>query len=581
VKRLLAVVVGLALALIGSVAVAAWLSTGSTSGSVTAATLAAPTDLSATSTPGTGEVHVTWTGSDGIPAPSGYYVLRTPQGGSPEAACASSESVPVAGTSCTDNGVPVGSVSYVVVAVFHNWHSTSEPSNSVTVAKADQTVTVTSTPVNPILGGTYTLTATGGASGRPIVFGTATPTVCSVTGSTVSFDHAGTCTVTADQDGSTYYNPAPQATQDIAVAKASQTVSFTSTAPTGAVVGGAGYTPTANGGGSGNPVTFSIDSASSGVCSISAGVVTYQHVGTCIVDASQAGTDDYADAGQAQQTVAVGKGSQAVNFASTAPANAKVSGTYTVSATGTASGIPVTVTSATPSVCTISGSTVTFVGAGDCTLDANQAGNDDYLPATTAHQTFNVTKNSQTITFTQPTSPANAGTSASLLASATSGLAVSFSTSSAATICTVSGTTVNYVGAGTCTINAGQSGDATFDPAPTVSKIVTVNVTAAFAISGHSSLPPQNTTTFNGTGGTAGSTVRVYVCSGNQTSCGASSPNLVVNSFFTQPQTATVAADGTWIVTINKLSNGSGLFTAQAFQVSPSLTSPVLRFSTS
>ena len=40
-----------------------------------------------------------------------------------------------------------------------------------------------------------------------------------------------------------------------------QAISFTSTPPSPAVVGGT-YTPAATGGGSGNPVTFSIDSAS-------------------------------------------------------------------------------------------------------------------------------------------------------------------------------------------------------------------------------------------------------------------------------------------------------------------------------
>jgi beta-lactam-binding protein with PASTA domain len=50
----------------------------------------------------------------------------------------------------------------------------------------------------------------------------------------------------------------------------------------------------------------------------------------------------------------------------------------------------VTFSSATSGVCTVSGSTVSFVGAGMCTLDANQAGNSDYTPAPTATQSFTV-----------------------------------------------------------------------------------------------------------------------------------------------------------------------------------------------
>jgi hypothetical protein len=84
-------------------------------------------------------------------------------------------------------------------------------------------------------------------------------------------------------------------------------------------------------------------------------------------------------------------GPQAIAFTSRAPTTAVVGGpSYAVAATGGASGNPVTFSSATSGVCTVSGSTVSFVGAGMCTLDANQAGNSDYAPAPTATQSFAV-----------------------------------------------------------------------------------------------------------------------------------------------------------------------------------------------
>lgn len=82
-----------------------------------------------------------------------------------------------------------------------------------------------------------------------------------------------------------------------------QTVTFGTTAPTNPVVGQT-YSPTATGGGSGNPVVVSIAAASSGVCTLAAGVVTFTHPGSCVVKADQAGSDDYT-AGAAQQSVAV------------------------------------------------------------------------------------------------------------------------------------------------------------------------------------------------------------------------------------------------------------------------------------
>ncbi len=57
------------------------------------------------------------------------------------------------------------------------------------------------------------MAATGGGSGNAVVFGSSTPTVCTVAGSTVSFRNAGTCTVTANQAGNADYEAAPTVTQ--------------------------------------------------------------------------------------------------------------------------------------------------------------------------------------------------------------------------------------------------------------------------------------------------------------------------------------------------------------------------------
>ena len=85
-------------------------------------------------------------------------------------------------------------------------------------------------------------------------------------------------------------------------------------------------------------------------------------------------------------------GAQQITFTSTVPASATVGGvSYTVAATGGASGNPVTFSSAAPTVCAISGATVSFTGAGTCTIDANQAGNADYLSAPQVTQSFTVT----------------------------------------------------------------------------------------------------------------------------------------------------------------------------------------------
>jgi hypothetical protein len=84
----------------------------------------------------------------------------------------------------------------------------------------------------------------------------------------------------------------------------SQTINFTSTAPSNATVGGSTYTPTATAT-STLPVTFTIDATASSVCSISAGIVSFNAAGTCVINANQAGNANYKPATQAQQSFAV------------------------------------------------------------------------------------------------------------------------------------------------------------------------------------------------------------------------------------------------------------------------------------
>lgn len=83
---------------------------------------------------------------------------------------------------------------------------------------AAQTITFTSAaPAAAQVGGSYTVSATGGASGKPVVFGAAG--ACTVAGDVVTFTRAGTCTVTADQAGrGATFEPAAQASQVFPVA---------------------------------------------------------------------------------------------------------------------------------------------------------------------------------------------------------------------------------------------------------------------------------------------------------------------------------------------------------------------------
>jgi hypothetical protein len=56
---------------------------------------------------------------------------------------------------------------------------------------------------------------------------------------------------------------------------------------------------------SGDSVTITVDAASTAVCTITTGQVSYQHAGTCTLDFNDPGNASYAPAAQLQQTFAV------------------------------------------------------------------------------------------------------------------------------------------------------------------------------------------------------------------------------------------------------------------------------------
>ncbi|MBW8365488.1 MAG: Ig-like domain-containing protein, partial [Rhizobium sp.] len=86
-------------------------------------------------------------------------------------------------------------------------------------------------------------------------------------------------------------------------------------------------------------------------------------------------------------------------------------------------------------------------------------------------------KSDQTITFNNPGAQ-NFGTSPTLTASATSGLTPTLSSATTG-ICTItSGGVLNFVTAGSCTINANQAGNASYNAATQVQQTFTVNAVA-------------------------------------------------------------------------------------------------------
>ncbi|HEX4858802.1 MAG TPA: choice-of-anchor V domain-containing protein, partial [Usitatibacteraceae bacterium] len=183
--------------------------------------------------------------------------------------------------------------------------------------------------------------------------------------------------------------------------------------------------------------------------------------------------------------ITVPKLNQTITFpAQTSPRTYSTGATFSISPVATASsGLAITYTSDTPAVCTTPGTTsttVTMQGAGTCTIRANQNGNATYNAAPDVTRSITINKGNQSITFgSQVVTPSFAtGGSFNLspAATASSGLAIVYSSTTSG-ICTKpsSGTLVNMVAAGLCSITAAQPGDANWNAALSVSRSITIS----------------------------------------------------------------------------------------------------------
>jgi alpha-tubulin suppressor-like RCC1 family protein len=418
-------------------------------------------------------------------------------------------------------------------------------------AKFGQAVAFTSAaPGAAAVNDTYAPAASA-SSGLGVTFGTSGGNCSYDSGSgNVTMLSTGTCTVTADQSGNSSYDAAIEATQSFTIGQGTQTIQFTSTAPSSPVVGDT-YDPAATGGGSGNAVTFG---TSGGNCTYDGGtgLVTMTHVGTCTVTADQTGSSNYEAATQVTQAFSVAKGPQSVSITSTAPGAATVGDTYTPAASGTDSGIDVTF-GTTGGKCTYdSGSgEVTMTHVGTCTVTADQAANDDYDAATTDTQSFTVAKGAQSVAFSTspPGSPTRGGTY-NPAATATSGLTVALGASGD---CTYSGGTVTFVHAGSCTVTADQAGDTDWNAAPQGTQTFSVGkAVPTVAVSAVTTVNSSNKSSAHASGTVeAGDSVKLSVSDGTTTA---------------GPFTANVTS-GNWSVTgmnLGSLADGTITYTATA-----------------
>lgn len=303
------------------------------------------------------------------------------------------------------------------------YYNTASQQSTITVNKATQTINFQPlTPITYAPNATVTLNATGGASTSPLVLSIDASSTGqgSIAGNVLTVTQAGTFVIDANQAADSNFSAAAQVQQVLVVNQASQTIAFTPIttplhyiASCPALAQCAMISIQASGGATNNAIAISPDPTNTVGFTIVSSTTSKTGVTTAtlvllpsqsftfptklVIDGNQQGNVDYSAAAQVQLIISVlgPLPLQTITWAN--PGTQIVGGSATLSATSSAgAGYPVTFTSSTTSVCTVSGTTPKFVASGACTITASQPGdNTNFAAAIPLTQTFAVNASGQ------------------------------------------------------------------------------------------------------------------------------------------------------------------------------------------
>lgn len=331
--------------------------------------------------------------------------------------------------------------------------------------KANQTITFNALPQKVFGDPAFELSATA-SSNLPVTYTSSNAQVATIAGTTVTIVGAGQATIVAQQSGNEAFNAAPDVSQVLQVAKASQIITFPDQ-----VDHTYGEQPFQLGAASssGLPLSYSVSDLQVG--SVFNGIFFISGSGECTVTATQPGNNNYLAAVAVSRKIFIRKADQVIDFAAL-PVKTFGEPPFTPIVSASSS-LPIVLTTSDPTVAIIQNGKVTLVGAGVVDIVANQPGNADYSPATTITRTLTVNKAPQTIQLTSALTATYGSGPITLAATATSGEPVTFS-SQYDTIAAVTNTQLVIKGAGTTEITARHPGNANFLPAQ-ITQVFTVN----------------------------------------------------------------------------------------------------------
>lgn len=344
----------------------------------------------------------------------------------------------------------------------NDYYYPAEQQQSLTVHRANQTISFGPLPEKTFGDPSFILTATA-STGLPIYFESDNPDVAAINGAEIIIVGAGTATITAAQAGDNFFNPA-EIEQTLTVHKANQTITF---APLeNKAYGDSSFEITAS---SSSNLPIEFQSSDPSVVTVAGSRVTIAGAGTTTITARQLGNANYHPAENVAHSLVVEKAEQTITFDIIED---KIYGdVFQVTATSS-SGLPVEFASSDlDDVTSVSGNTVTIVSVGSATLFASQPGNANYHAAASVDQNFIAHPAPQTIEFTALPVMHYGDAPFDISATSSSGLPVEF-ISLHPEIASVAGNTVSIHSAGHATIVATQSGNAFYNEAVTQEVLV-------------------------------------------------------------------------------------------------------------
>jgi alpha-tubulin suppressor-like RCC1 family protein len=356
-----------------------------------------------------------------------------------------------------------------------NWLAASPVTQSFNVRQGSQSISFAPLGTNGYGTTAYLITNASASSGLPVTYTSTAPKVAAIVSNTLTVMGLGTTTITASQGGDSNWFAATPVSQTLVVAKGRQLISSfapmadptyqpkgTLTIPTPLPVASSGL-----------PVTLSVKS---GPATLKGTTLLFTGAGPVILAANQSGTSNYLSASEVTSGFTIQRASQTITSLNTMPGKTNGITTFGVMLPAASSGLPVSL-SIQSGPARISGTNVSLTGAGTVVVAADQAGNGNYLPASTVTTSFAVAKGSQTITWAAPAKVTNGASSVQLEAKSSSGLPVTY-LSYAGNIRVTTNGLVTILGSGTASITASQPGDNNWNPATSLSRNLVVALRA-------------------------------------------------------------------------------------------------------